>query len=150
MLVAAALCMLADVSPLHALDPEQATHVGGDLTTMGKRLATLQESGAKVIAAAPGAWAELTTALQRIAEARDARDFGAQLSLMARDTDIEKARKTVKQIGQDMMKDPELGKELLLPLKMQGVAEITDNAIAVPTAPDIVLLPTPVPARAEP
>lgn len=48
---------------------------------------------------------------------------------LARDTDLEKARKAVKQIGQDMMKDPELSKELLLPLKLQGVAEITDNAI---------------------
>lgn len=48
---------------------------------------------------------------------------------LARDTGLEKARKAVKQIGQDMMKDPELSKELLLPLKLQGVAEITDNAI---------------------
>jgi small-conductance mechanosensitive channel len=50
---------------------------------------------------------------------------------LARNADIEKVRKTVKQIGLDMKADPELGKELLMPLKLQGVAEITDNAIVV-------------------
>ena len=50
---------------------------------------------------------------------------------LARDTDIEKVRKTVKQLGQDMQKDPELAKELLQPLKLQGVAEIADSALVV-------------------
>jgi small-conductance mechanosensitive channel len=50
---------------------------------------------------------------------------------LARDTDIEKVRKTVKQLGQEMQKDPELGKELLQPLKLQGVAEIADSALVV-------------------
>ena len=50
---------------------------------------------------------------------------------LARDTDIEKVRKTVKQLGQEMLKDPELGKELLQPLKLQGVAEIADSALVV-------------------
>jgi small-conductance mechanosensitive channel len=50
---------------------------------------------------------------------------------LARDTDIERVRKIVKQIGLEMMKDPELGKELLQPLKMQGVAEIADSAIVL-------------------
>jgi len=50
---------------------------------------------------------------------------------LARDTDLEKVRKTVKQLGQEMQKDPELGKELLQPLKLQGVAEITDSALVV-------------------
>ena len=50
---------------------------------------------------------------------------------LARDTDLEKVRKTVKQLGQEMQKDPELGKELLQPLKLQGVAEIADSAIVV-------------------
>jgi small-conductance mechanosensitive channel len=50
---------------------------------------------------------------------------------LSRDADIEKVRKTVKQIGLEMMQDPELGKELLMPLKLQGVAEITDNALVV-------------------
>jgi small-conductance mechanosensitive channel len=50
---------------------------------------------------------------------------------LARDVDIEQARKVVKRVGQQMMEDPELGKELLQPLKMQGVAEIADNALVV-------------------
>ena len=50
---------------------------------------------------------------------------------LARDTDIEKVRKTVKQLGQEMQKDPEFAKELLQPLKLQGVAEIADNALVV-------------------
>src|SRR5262249_8068709 len=50
---------------------------------------------------------------------------------LARDTDIEKVRKAVKQIGQDMAKDPELSKELLQPLKLQGVSEIADSALVV-------------------
>jgi len=50
---------------------------------------------------------------------------------LARDSDIEKVRKTVKKLGQEMMQEPELGKELLQPLKLQGVAEIADSALIV-------------------
>lgn len=50
---------------------------------------------------------------------------------LARDTDQEKVRKTVKKIGEEMMRDPELGRELLQPLKLQGVAEIADSAIVL-------------------
>jgi small-conductance mechanosensitive channel len=50
---------------------------------------------------------------------------------LARDTDIEVVRKTVKKIGLEMMQDPELAKELLQPLKLQGVADIADNALIV-------------------
>jgi small-conductance mechanosensitive channel len=50
---------------------------------------------------------------------------------LARDTDIELVRKTVKKIGLEMMQVPELGKELLMPLKLQGVADIADNALIV-------------------
>lgn len=50
---------------------------------------------------------------------------------LARDVDMEKVRKTIKQLGQEMQKDPELGKELLQPLKLQGVAEIADSALVV-------------------
>lgn len=50
---------------------------------------------------------------------------------LARDTDIELVRKTVKRIGLEMMQEPELGKEFLQPLKLQGVAEIADNALVV-------------------
>lgn len=48
-----------------------------------------------------------------------------------RDADIEKARKAIKKLGQEMLEDPELGPEFLLPLKMQGVQEIADSAIVV-------------------
>jgi small-conductance mechanosensitive channel len=50
---------------------------------------------------------------------------------LARDTDIELVRKTVKKIGLEMMQTPELAKELLMPLKLQGVADIADNALIV-------------------
>jgi hypothetical protein len=46
-------------------------------------------------------------------------------------TDLEKLRKTVKAIGRDMLGDPELKDDFLEPLKMQGVADITDNGLVV-------------------
>ncbi|QJP13636.1 mechanosensitive ion channel family protein [Starkeya sp. ORNL1] len=46
-------------------------------------------------------------------------------------TDLEKLRKVVKKIGVEMMDDPEMKDEILMPLKMQGVADITDSAIVV-------------------
>jgi small-conductance mechanosensitive channel len=64
---------------------------------------------------------------------------------LARDTDIEKARKSVKRVGQELLQDPEFGKEFLLPLKLQGMAEITDSALVMrlkftvkPTNPSII------------
>lgn len=48
-----------------------------------------------------------------------------------RDTDLEKLRKTVKKIGVEMLEDPELKEDFLEPLKMQGVADIADNATIV-------------------
>lgn len=48
-----------------------------------------------------------------------------------RDTDIEKARKTIKRVGLAMLEEPELAPHMILPLKMQGVAEIDDTAIIV-------------------
>ena len=50
---------------------------------------------------------------------------------LSRECDLERVRKTVKQLGAEMMSDPELGKELLQPLKLQGVAEIADSALVV-------------------
>ncbi len=47
----------------------------------------------------------------------------------ARDTDIEKLRKAAKKIGTDMMEIPEIKSEILAPFKMQGVSDITDNAL---------------------
>ncbi|GLS17517.1 membrane protein [Labrys miyagiensis] len=49
----------------------------------------------------------------------------------ATDTDLEKLRKAVKKVGQDMLEDPEMKEEFLAPLKMQGVSDIVDNAIVV-------------------
>ncbi|MBV9554184.1 MAG: mechanosensitive ion channel, partial [Alphaproteobacteria bacterium] len=47
-------------------------------------------------------------------------------------TDIELVRKTTKQVGLAMQQDhPELAAEIMLPLKLQGVAEIADNALVL-------------------
>jgi small-conductance mechanosensitive channel len=54
--------------------------------------------------------------------------FNLRLQL---NTDIEKVRKTVKQIGAEMMKEPEFAAELLQPLKMQGVTEIDPQGLVV-------------------
>lgn len=48
-----------------------------------------------------------------------------------RSVDIEKARKAIKKVGTAMMENPEIAPNLIEPLKMQGVADITDNAIVV-------------------
>jgi moderate conductance mechanosensitive channel len=46
-------------------------------------------------------------------------------------TDIELLRKTVKKIGLDMMNEPQWQKELLQPLKMQGLVDIKDASLIV-------------------
>ncbi len=46
-------------------------------------------------------------------------------------TDIELVRKTAKQIGLAMQDDPEIAAEVMLPLKMQGVAEVADTAVVL-------------------
>ncbi|HTW53526.1 MAG TPA: mechanosensitive ion channel domain-containing protein [Stellaceae bacterium] len=47
-------------------------------------------------------------------------------------TDIELVRKTTKQIGLTMQdENPELAAEVMLPLKLQGVAEVVDNAMVL-------------------
>lgn len=50
---------------------------------------------------------------------------------LARDVDVEVVRKTVKRIGQDLLADPELGREFLQPLKLQGIADILENALVL-------------------
>lgn len=50
---------------------------------------------------------------------------------LASDTDFEKTRKCVKRLGQELLEDAEYGKEFLLPLKLQGVTDIVDNALVV-------------------
>ncbi|HRJ68404.1 MAG TPA: mechanosensitive ion channel family protein [Beijerinckiaceae bacterium] len=47
----------------------------------------------------------------------------------ARETDIEALRKATKKIGQELLEDPDLKDDFLLPLKMQGIADIQDNAL---------------------
>jgi small-conductance mechanosensitive channel len=49
----------------------------------------------------------------------------------ARDTDIEKLRKAAKKIGADIAEMPAFKDDLLAPFKMQGVADIADNALLV-------------------
>ena len=49
----------------------------------------------------------------------------------ARDTDIEKLRKAAKKIGNELMEVPAIKADILAPFKMQGVADITDNALIV-------------------
>ncbi len=48
------------------------------------------------------------------------------------DTDVDKVRKIVKKkVYREIMKDPELGKKLLSPIKSQGVRELDDSALIV-------------------
>jgi small-conductance mechanosensitive channel len=47
------------------------------------------------------------------------------------DTDLEKARKLIKQIGQDMAANPEFAANIIEPLKMQGVEQFGDFAIQI-------------------
>src|SRR5262249_2566753 len=54
--------------------------------------------------------------------------FNLRLALQS---DLEKVRKAVKQIGAEMMQDPELGPEFLQPVKLQGVMDIDQNAIVI-------------------
>lgn len=68
------LCIALLVSAQGAsakIDAETATHVGGDLTYLGKRLAALQEAGAQVLAAAPGTPHEVAAAFRRMLDAKD-------------------------------------------------------------------------------
>lgn len=46
-------------------------------------------------------------------------------------TDIELVRKAAKRIGLDMQQNPEIAAEVMLPLKLQGIAEVTDNAVVL-------------------
>jgi moderate conductance mechanosensitive channel len=46
-------------------------------------------------------------------------------------SDVDLVRRTAKQIGLAMQQDPEIAAEVILPLKMQGIAEITENAVVV-------------------
>ncbi|MCG6857077.1 MAG: mechanosensitive ion channel family protein [Salaquimonas sp.] len=45
------------------------------------------------------------------------------------DTDIEKVRKLVKKLGEELLNHPEVGKNFLQPLKSQGVVQMDDSAL---------------------
>jgi small-conductance mechanosensitive channel len=47
------------------------------------------------------------------------------------DSDLEKARKLIKKIGQDLAADEEMGPNIIEPLKMQGVEQFGDFAIQI-------------------
>ena len=49
----------------------------------------------------------------------------------ARDTDIEKLRKAAKKIGAEIAELPQFKDEILAPFKMQGVADIVENALLI-------------------
>ncbi|HTB38108.1 MAG TPA: mechanosensitive ion channel family protein [Reyranella sp.] len=48
-----------------------------------------------------------------------------------RDTNLATLRQAAKKIGTDMLEIPEIKSEILEPFKMQGVADITDNALVI-------------------
>jgi small-conductance mechanosensitive channel len=48
-------------------------------------------------------------------------------------TDLEKVRKLIKKIGEALSEDPELGPDIINPLKMQGVVQFGDFAIQIQT-----------------
>ena len=47
------------------------------------------------------------------------------------DTDIDKVRKIIKKVGQAMLEDEELGDDFILPVKSQGVNEITNSVMVI-------------------
>jgi len=47
----------------------------------------------------------------------------------ARDIDVDALRKATKRMGQELLEDPELKDQFIAPLKLQGVADIEDNAL---------------------
>jgi small-conductance mechanosensitive channel len=47
------------------------------------------------------------------------------------DSDLEKARKLIKQVGQQLAEDPEFAPLIIEPLKMQGVEEFSEFAIKI-------------------
>ncbi|MBI2740470.1 MAG: mechanosensitive ion channel family protein [Rhodospirillales bacterium] len=49
------------------------------------------------------------------------------------DSDVDKAKKLIKQIGLDLAKDPDLGPSILQPLKMQGVEQFDNYGMRVRT-----------------
>ena len=48
-----------------------------------------------------------------------------------RDADLELIRKTAKKVGLAMLDDPEFGGDFLVPLKMQGIQDVTENSMVI-------------------
>ena len=47
------------------------------------------------------------------------------------DTDVEKVRKLIKKLGQELLEHPELGEKFMQPLKSQGVYQMEDSAMII-------------------
>ncbi|MBK0327394.1 mechanosensitive ion channel [Rhodobacteraceae bacterium F11138] len=47
------------------------------------------------------------------------------------DTDVEKVRKLIKKLGQELLQDPVIGENFIQPLKSQGVIEMQDSAMII-------------------
>lgn len=47
------------------------------------------------------------------------------------DTDVDKVRKLVKKLGQQLLNDPVIGEDFIQPLKSQGVIEMQDSAMII-------------------
>ena len=47
------------------------------------------------------------------------------------DTDVEKVRKLIKKLGQELLNDPVIGDDFIQPLKSQGVIEMQDSAMII-------------------
>lgn len=47
------------------------------------------------------------------------------------DTDIDKVRKIIKKVGQEMLKNEEYGKDFIRPVKSQGVREISNSVMTI-------------------
>ena len=47
------------------------------------------------------------------------------------DTDVEKVRKLIKKLGQELLEDPVVGDNFIQPLKSQGVIEMQDSAMII-------------------
>jgi small-conductance mechanosensitive channel len=70
---------------------------------------------------------------QHGAESNQSRDF-ATIKFNLRlepGTDVELVRKTAKRIGLDMQEEPEVSAEVLIPLKLQGIVEVTETALVL-------------------
>ena len=45
--------------------------------------------------------------------------------------ELETVRKTIKRVGDELLKDPDIGGDFIQPLKMQGVVDVLQNALVI-------------------